>query len=59
MQAKDIAKIRIGNIKIGFTNKKITAYAEFSLLAAFFKPHYHIYSPNRPSHIHIQIRPHY
>jgi len=29
--------MRIGNIKIGFTNKKITAYAGFSLLAAFFK----------------------
>jgi hypothetical protein len=59
MQAKDIAKIRIGNIKIGFTNKKITAYAEFSLLAAFFKPHYHPDSPSRPFHIRLLIRPHY
>jgi len=37
MQTKDSKKIRIGNLKIGFTNKKITAYAGYSLLAAFFK----------------------
>jgi len=27
MQANDSTKIRVGNIKTGFTNKKITEYA--------------------------------
>lgn len=37
MQSKFTTNIEINKVRIGFTNKKMTAYGGFSLLAAFFE----------------------
>jgi len=37
MQSKCTTKIEINKVRIGFTNKKMTAYGGFSLLALFFE----------------------
>jgi len=37
MHTKCTTKIKINKVEIGFTNKKITAYGGFSLLAGFFE----------------------
>jgi len=36
MQSKCTTKIEINKVKIGFTEKKMTAYGGFSLIALFF-----------------------
>jgi hypothetical protein len=37
MQSKYTTNIKINKVRISFTEKKITAYGGFSLLAAFFE----------------------
>ncbi|HZV45972.1 MAG TPA: hypothetical protein VFG06_01325, partial [Thermodesulfovibrionales bacterium] len=37
MQSKCITKIEINKVRIAFTEKKMTAYGGFSLLALFFE----------------------
>src|SRR5208337_5484963 len=37
MHSKCTTKVQINKVRIGFTNKKMTAYGGFSLLAAFFE----------------------
>lgn len=37
MQSKYTTNVEINKVRIGFTNKKMTAYGGFSLLAAFFE----------------------